>query len=359
MGGKNEAGMLQAGLVGWELSRTAGSEGAGHRRVLVADDSALMRRTLEALLGRWGFEVLSAADGHQAWRLLNGASPPPLAILDWMMPGLSGPELCRRVRNRTEPPYIYVILLTGRSERADVVKGLEAGADDYVVKPFDAAELEVRLRAGWRVVELEQRLRETRDELERLATRDPLTGVFNRRAILEQLEQALARARRLGEAVGVLMIDLDGFKQCNDGQGHLRGDAVLVEFARRVRAVVRSQDLLGRYGGDEFLLVAPGCSEADLAGLAERIRQAVGAEPFPASDGGLRLTASVGAAAAAADSRLEAASLLRAADEALYAAKREGRNRVVLVSVTAHAVTRLSIRPARHRSSRHGWPQSC
>lgn len=195
-------GVLQTITAEWALCGGALEEGAARRRLLVADDSPVMRRMLEAMLGRWGFEVVSAADGHQAWRLLNGSFPPPLASLDWMMPGLSGPELCRRVRNRTEPPYIYVILLTGRSERADIVKGLEAGADDYVAKPFDAAELEVRLRAGWRVVEQEQRLGETRDELERLAARDPLTGVFNRRAILEQLEQALASARLQGSRSG-------------------------------------------------------------------------------------------------------------------------------------------------------------
>lgn len=297
-------------------------------RVLVAEDNAVMRRLLESALRRWEYEVISTADGLEAWQILSSADPPPIAVMDWMMPGLSGVELCRRLRARSEPPYVYAVLLTGRSDRADVVEGLEAGADDYVVKPFDMEELRVRLRAARRIVELERRLLEAQEQLRQAALRDPLTGLWNHGAILEMAGRELARARRSGEPVGLLMIDLDGFKRCNDGRGHQAGDAVLVELARRLTQAVRAGDHLGRYGGDEFLLVAPGCGGRELDGLAQRIREAVEAEPFHRGADEVRLTVSIGVAEVAAGSGEDVGDLIAAADEALYEAKRAGRNRV-------------------------------
>jgi diguanylate cyclase (GGDEF)-like protein len=298
------------------------------RRVLIADDSPVLQRLLQAKLSGWGYDVILASDGGQAWKVLSSPSPPPLALIDWMMPVISGVELCQRVRSRKDPPYVYTILLTGRAEKSDIVHGLAAGADDYVVKPFDEAELEVRLRAGWRIAELEHQLRYTQSALARAALQDSLTGVFNRRAILSELERELARARRKIATLGLLMIDLDGFKECNDVRGHLEGDRALVEFTARILAVVRREDILGRYGGDEFILIAPGCHGADLLELAERIRFAICSEPVALPSGELRLTASIGVAQSHAGQQ-DAESLLRAADEALYVAKRSGRNRVI------------------------------
>jgi diguanylate cyclase (GGDEF)-like protein len=195
-----------------------------------------------------------------------------LAILDWMMPGLDGVEVCRKVRQAGGAPYVYLIMLTGRAERRDVVQGMGAGADDYLSKPFDEQELRVRLRAGRRIVDLQEALRT-------LATRDALTGTWNRRAILEILRRELARGAREGTPVGVVLADLDHFKRVNDTLGHLTGDAVLSEAARRIGAALRPYDALGRYGGEEFLIVLPGCDPEGASQVAERVRGRVAEAP--------------------------------------------------------------------------------
>jgi diguanylate cyclase (GGDEF)-like protein len=297
--------------------------------VLVADDSLVMRRLLEASLAGWGYEPVSAADGQQAWELLNGHDPPPIAILDWMMPGLSGLEICRRLRQRGSPPYVYVILLTARGLREDIVEGLNAGADDYVVKPFDKHELEVRLRAGRRIIDLQAELMRAQERLRDQAMRDPLTGIWNRACILEMLERELDRARREGSNLGLLLLDLDHFKQLNDTRGHQFGDQALRSFTQRIQAAVRSYDCFGRYGGEEFLLVAPHCGQAELLTQAERLRSTVAATPFEVDGVTFTLTVSIGASSTDSDRQASSLELIRAADAALYEAKRKGRNRVV------------------------------
>lgn len=288
-----------------------------------------MRRLLEASISSWGYEPVSAADGDQAWEILSSADPPPIAILDWMMPGLSGLAICRRLRERQAPPYVYVILLTSRGLREDIVEGLNAGADDYIVKPFDKHELEVRLRAGRRIIELQSELMAAQERLREQAMRDPLTGIWNRAFILEALERELDRSRRDSTPLGILLLDLDHFKQLNDTHGHQFGDLALRAFVQRVQTTIRSYDSFGRYGGEEFLILTPGCGEHDLTRQAERLRLAVASSPFEIEGHPVAMTISVGATSMEPGVRASSLELIRAADDALYEAKRTGRNRVV------------------------------
>lgn len=300
----------------------------------MADDSLVMRRLLEASISSWGYQPVTAADGDQAWEILTSPDPPHIAILDWMMPGQSGLALCRQLRARQTTPYIYVILLTSRGLREDIVEGLNAGADDYVVKPFDKHELEVRLRAGKRIIELQSELMAAQARLREQAMRDPLTGIWNRAYILDLLERELDRARRIATPLGLLMIDLDHFKRLNDTRGHQFGDHALRAFAVRVQAAVRSYDAMGRYGGEEFLILAPGCGEPELLAQAERFRACVSSAPFNIDGVSIPLTVSIGASCVESGSRVASLELIRAADDALYEAKRTGRNRVVFHPVT-------------------------
>lgn len=298
-------------------------------RVLVADDNLISRRVLEAALRQWGYDVVLADDGNEAWKILRSPNAPRLAILDWMMPGLSGPELCRRVRQAGGDRYTYILLVTSRAEKQDVIEGLEAGADDYITKPFDQMELKVRLAGGRRIVELQDQLLEAQATLREQATLDALTKVWNRRSILEILEREVDRAGREHSPLSVAMADLDHFKQVNDTYGHLAGDAVLVEAVERMRSSMRSYDSLGRYGGEEFLLLFPGCEPAAAERLAERMRAEIERRPLDWHTGPIRFTISFGVTTLRADQRLPAEALLRIADAALYQAKQQGRNRVV------------------------------
>jgi len=297
-------------------------------QVLVAEDDPVSRRLLEAHLGRWGYRAVAASDGDQAWDLLQQPDAPRLAILDWMMPGLSGPELCRRVRSLGREPYTYLLLLTARAHKEDLIEGMEAGADDYVTKPFDAQELNVRLRAGRRILELQAELVTAREALREQATRDGLTRLWNRSSILEILARELAKSERDGSAVGLIMADLDHFKQINDTHGHLAGDAVLREAARRLQTSLRSYDSVGRYGGEEFLVVVPGSTHSSALQLAERLRLAVNREPVRLTDRSIEVTISLGVAVSAPGALIFPETLIRAADEALYRAKTVGRNRI-------------------------------
>ncbi|MGL4554693.1 MAG: GGDEF domain-containing response regulator [Gemmataceae bacterium] len=296
--------------------------------ILVADDDAVQRRLLEATLGGWGYRVRTAADGVAAWDVLRADSPPELAVLDWMMPNLDGPQLCRRVREHSRDRYTYLLLLTSRADRSDLIQGLEAGADDYLIKPCDPAELKARLNTGRRILHLQNELIAAREAMRRQATRDGLTGAWNRAAILEVLDRELARARREARPVGVVLTDIDHFKRVNDTHGHQAGDAVLREFVARLSVALRPDDLVGRYGGEEFLIVLPGCDEAALARVCERLRQRVAGEPFRAPDGQpIPVTTSFGAVIHGGH-RYDGGDLVRSADAALYRAKAAGRDRV-------------------------------
>jgi two-component system, cell cycle response regulator len=295
-------------------------------RILIAEDEAVTRVRLRAKATHWGYEVVLAVDGEEAWHILQQPDAPRLAILDWMMPGLDGPEICKRVRAQAQEPYIYVLLLTGKGERESIVLGLEAGADDYLTKPFDHHELEVRLRTGVRITGLQRQLVEAREALRVLALFDALTGLVNRPAVLDTLWRELARAERAGTPLSVVIVDIDHFKRVNDTRGHGGGDVVLREVARRMSSAVRPQDAIGRYGGEEFLLVLPGCDALGAAVVAERLRAAVAATPIPLEGGAIEVTCSFGVAAATRG--IQSGPLIELADAALYAAKRGGRDRV-------------------------------
>ncbi len=297
-------------------------------KILVADDDRFSRLVLCRTLRSWGYEVEEAEDGRAAVQALSRDDGPQLGIIDWMMPELDGPEVCRRVREANAEPYRYLMLLTSRSRREDLVQGLNSGADEYLSKPFDPLELQARLRIGRRLLELQSQLIEARDALHRQATRDGLTGLLNRTAIIDGLEEELARSARRKTGLGVLVVDLDHFKRINDTWGHLAGDAVLRESAARMAEVVRAYDRVGRYGGEEFLVVLPDCTQDAVLEVGERIRAAMEAEPILADGHTVAVTASIGASWVRG--RAASDALVREADDALYTAKRSGRNRVVI-----------------------------
>ncbi len=298
-------------------------------RILIADDSAISRRLLEAALRKWGYEVVVASDGNEAWEHLQRDDAPRLAILDWMMPGLSGPEVCRRVRARQNEHYTYILLVTSRSQKEDLIQGMEAGADDYLTKPFDQHELNVRLGPGRRILELQEALLEAQAALREQATTDALTSLWNRRMILLILERELARTEREATPLGVLVGDLDHFKQVNDTHGHLAGDAVLREAAQRMKASCRNYDSVGRYGGEEFLLILPGCDAHAAERQAERLRAAIESQPVETPDETLAVTCSFGATSVPPGKLATPEGVIQVADNALYQAKKRGRNRVV------------------------------
>ena len=299
--------------------------------VLIADDDPVSRRLLQVSLGSAGYRVAAAADGAEALRLLNEPDSPRLVILDWLMPVMDGVQVCRLVRASGREPYHYIILLTAKGHQTEIIEGLEAGADDYITKPFDLQELKARLRAGKRILELQEQLVTAREQLRIQATHDSLTGLFNRMAILEALDRETTRSRREKKPVGIIMADLDHFKHINDTYGHQAGDAVLQETARRMSTSVRAYDSVGRYGGEEFLVVVSGSELGAAAELAERLRQGVAAQPVSVESAVIPVTVSLGVAVSA-DGAGRPEELLRQADEALYTAKDRGRNRVEAAS---------------------------
>jgi two-component system cell cycle response regulator len=295
-------------------------------RILIADDDAVSRRLLEATLVKLGHKVIAVPDGTQAMAALMAADAPPLAILDWMMPGLDGVSLCREIRKRPGP-YIYIILLTALNSPSDLVTGLESGADDFLTKPFNAGELRARLYSGTRVLDLQTTLLDVQRALHWRATRDDLTGLWNRRMILDQLGIELNRTSREKKPLAVALADLDVFKQINDTHGHTVGDAVLREAAARLQVHLRSYDFIGRYGGEEFMVLIPGCDTPGGIEVARRLCTSIAAAPMHISGIDVPVTVSIGVSSTT-DVGPDSAALLAAADAALYRAKAGGRNRV-------------------------------
>ena len=297
-------------------------------RVLIAEDDRVSRSLLERVLLKCGYEVTVTCDGEDAWRALQQEDAPSLVVLDWMMPGLDGPEVCRRVRALDAPNPPYLILLTARDSKSDIVAGLEAGANDYLGKPFDKHELHARLEVGRRFTELNGKLLATQAILAEQARTDALTGIMNRRAILERLSEEMARTQRDATRLGVGMIDIDHFKRINDAYGHAAGDCVLREVVARASSATRPYDAFGRFGGEEFLAIVPACPEAEVASVLARIRSAVADSPVAVEGHKVRVTVSIGGAMSRGTS---VDALIRSADDALYQAKAAGRDRVVLV----------------------------
>ncbi len=297
-------------------------------KILIADDDVTSRLVLAGVLKKHGHEVVVTVDGAEAWEAMQRPDAPRLAILDWVMPGLAGVDVCRRARTiqSDQPPYI--ILLTSLGQKADIVTGLEAGADDYLAKPFDPGELLARVDVGRRMVELQARLSEARDALAHEAMHDPLTGVLNRRAFGSALSRELSRKGRHHNVLAVGICDIDHFKQINDTHGHPAGDEVLCGLVRLIESNLRGHDVLGRHGGDEFVVLTEHAGEDGAGILYERLRAAVADRPIHTGAGDFTITISFGVKIGA-EGETEA-ELLAAADRALYQAKSAGRNRVCL-----------------------------
>jgi diguanylate cyclase (GGDEF)-like protein len=303
----------------------AGDDHNQPKRVLLVDDDSVSRSVLAKQLAARGYEIVEADSGGSALRVLTQANAPRMAVVDWNMGTINGPELCRILRGRA--PYVYVVLTTAREGRRPLVEAMNSGADGYIQKPVDVDELEAWLVAGQRIVELQDGLLKAHAELERRATHDALTGVRNRGSLLEILGRELRRSLRTKSATGIVIFDVDHFKRVNDSYGHPVGDEVLVEFAARCARAVRDYDVIGRYGGEEFLLVLPGGSLPDAAAVGSRLLDGVARRPFKTSAGELTVTASAGAASTG-QGYLDPDALIAAADAALYEAKRAGRARL-------------------------------
>ena len=306
-------------------------------RILIADDDLTSRLVLAGVLRKWGHEVVATVDGTEAWDAMRRPDAPALAILDWMMPGLSGVEVCSRVRGLCSDQPPYLIILTAKGEKADIIAGLEAGADDYLAKPFDPGELRARVDVGRRIIELQARLLEARDALAHEATHDPLTGALNRRAFADVLARAISEERRHHDGLALGICDVDEFKAVNDTHGHQVGDEVLVGIVRLITGSLRGHDVLGRYGGDEFVVLARHARDADAGMLFERLRAAVADHPIPTKAGDVAITLSFGVSRWTEDQTED--ELLAAADAALYRAKSAGRNRVALAGDRAATAT--------------------
>lgn len=295
-------------------------------KVLVAEDSRYYQKMLQDTLTKWGYTVVLASNGLEALEKLQEEDGPKLAIIDWVMPHVDGLEVCAKVRSVLNRSYIYLILLTANSSKEDVVKGLEAGADDYIIKPFNEMELKFRLKTGVRIINLENRIMQ-------LALTDPLTELLNRRAFIERLEGEIERYKRLSQPLSLIMVDLDDFKKVNDNYGHLVGDEVLKSVAACFSSFLRKYDFIGRYGGEEFIICLPGVEPAKAEVIAERLRVSMkeiildkNKEEAPLK---LYVTASFGISSLG-DKVVDVRTLTKKADEALYTAKIKGKDRVII-----------------------------
>jgi diguanylate cyclase (GGDEF)-like protein len=300
-------------------------------KILLVDDSKLDRLRVSECLQESGFDFVAAENGTEAWEILQAPDGPTFALLDWVMPGIDGIELCRRIRSLgSNGTYIYTVMLTAKDRKKNLLTAMDAGADDYLAKPVDPSELRARILVGKRILDLQQCLRFS-------ATHDFLTNLLSRAEILASLERELVRTQREGRPAGVIMADVDGFKQINDTLGHPAGDAVLTEVARRLRSDLRLYDVAGRYGGEEFILVLPGCDLHTAARRADEIRRLVARDPIATPAGTVSATVSMGVTVTSCDLDSTLETVLQNADAALYRAKKAGRNRVEAFSLNLRA----------------------
>jgi len=290
-------------------------------KILIAEDDPVSRRLLESFLSKWGYDVAVTCDGSEAWEVINEPEAPSLVISDWMMPNVDGLELCRKIREMERSSYTYFIILTAKGRKEDVVKGLEAGADDFLIKPFHQEELKYRVQIGERIIELEQKILV-------LASTDSLTGVLNRRAFMERMEQEINRSIRENTPLCLILTDIDFFKSVNDRFGHQVGDLVLQKFTEQLSKSSRPYDFMGRYGGEEFVVCLPGGDEIRGRSVAERMRKGVEEmkTKLPNSSQSVKITASFGLASLRMGYEETVDSLIKRVDEAMYRAKHEGRN---------------------------------
>jgi|SRR5579864_4243824 len=298
-------------------------------KILVVEDSYIERHKLGGCLKDWGLDYVAVGSGTEAVKLIESAEPPGMVLLDWMLPGLDGIDVCRRIRKlTTNGVYIYTVMLTAKNRKQDLLTAMEAGADDYLAKPVDPSELRARVMAGKRILELQESLRFA-------ATHDFLTKLLNRSEILAALEREFSRSGREDKPATVIMADIDHFKRVNDTLGHAAGDEVLKEVARRLKSDLRTYDIVGRYGGEEFLLLLPGCDLTIGTRRADQIRKRVAQDPITTPAGPASVTVSMGVTITSAARDHSVAELLREADSSLYAAKKNGRDRVEAFSPAA------------------------
>mgnify|MGYP001231147982 CR=1 FL=1 len=297
-------------------------------QILLVEDSSIERHRVGGCLTEWGLDFVAVESGTEAVAMAEGPEPPNLVLLDWMLPGLDGIEVCRRIRtNGATAPYTYIVMLTAKSRKQDLLHAMAAGADDYLAKPVDPSELRARIMVGKRILELQQSLRFA-------ATHDFLTNLLNRSEILAAIEKELSRSGREGKPTTIMMADIDHFKRINDSLGHAAGDEVLKEVARRLKSDLRPYDVVGRYGGEEFVIILPGCDLTTGARRANEIRNLVAKDPILTLFG--TTTAAVSLGVTATSEHTESVSdLLGEADVCMYAAKKKGRNRVEFLSATA------------------------
>jgi two-component system, cell cycle response regulator len=290
-------------------------------KILIAEDDPISRRILEATLVKWGYKVMVASDGGEAWEIIQQPESPNLIISDWMMPRMDGLALCREIRNMEKSEYIYFIILTAKGEKRDIIEGLESGADDFLTKPFNQEEMKCRIQIGERIIKLERRIME-------LANTDPLTGLLNRRAFMDRMEQEMSRAQRGKKPLSLILADIDFFKSVNDTYGHQIGDLVLKRFTGQLTSSTRPYDFLGRYGGEEFVVCLPGTDGLQAASVAERMRRQIEDMEImlPDDSRSIRITASFGVACYSIGSGKNVDLLIKRADDALYLAKNKGRN---------------------------------
>ncbi len=300
--------------------------------ILLVEDSQTQALKLKLMLENNGYQVSVAPNGQEGMHMLMN-NPVSTVITDWMMPEMDGRELCQAIRQHDFDNYVYILLLTAKDAKGDIIKGLEAGADDYLIKPVDDAELIARLTTANRIISLESSLKQRNQEIALLSITDPLTKVFNRGYLNENLPKALKRAERYQLPLSVLIADIDHFKKVNDQYGHQAGDRVLKTFVDGISGTLRRDlDWIARYGGEEFIIVLP---ETDLAGAqaaAEKFRSAVAAGETETKQGMVRITASFGIASVAETSdiaRVSVDTLINTADRCLYQAKQAGRNRCI------------------------------
>jgi two-component system cell cycle response regulator len=299
-------------------------------KILLVEDSHIERRKIGGYLGDWGLDHISVGSGTEAVKLLEGPEPPELAILDWLLPGLDGIDVLRHIRKLSQGKYVYTLMLTAKNRKQDLLTAMEAGADDYLSKPVDPAELRSRIMVGKRILDLQQSLRFA-------ATHDFLTNLLNRSEIIVALEREFSRSGREDKPATIILADIDHFKRVNDTLGHAAGDEVLKQVACRLKADLRPYDLVGRYGGEEFILILPGCPLEIGARRADEIRKLVGKDPISTQFGATSATVSMGVTATSLTRDGTVAELLHEADMSLYAAKKNGRNRIEIATPVARS----------------------
>jgi two-component system, cell cycle response regulator len=306
-------------------------------RVLIVDDSPVYRKLMEQVLEAEPYTLMYAKNGKEALELYREHAP-AIVITDWMMPDLSGLDLCHQIRRDTSHGYAYLILMTSNSAKTNVIQGLRAGADDYLTKPFDAGEMLARIEVGRRTVQLHQELAAKSRRLEEAARTDPLTGLPNRRALEEWACNYLHGAARHGFYFWVALCDVDSFKAINDTFGHEAGDTVLRVFSELLMGSIRKSDVCGRLGGDEFLILMTHVDPADIQLTFNRLREKFAELSFPFAGQAVKLTVSFGVAGFEGKALVDLKTLLREADRMLYEAKRQGRNCVRVTTVSGVAV---------------------